>query len=301
MDYFLSCDWGTSSFRLKLVQTTGLKTTNRLEHHDLGFGQISLSVDEKLSLLQEKMDKVCQHQSVAADIPCILSGMASSSIGIRELPYGRLPLSLDNFMLPYEKLKEHIYLFSGLSDQEDVMRGEEVQILGAARMYGNIRQGLAILPGTHSKHAVIQGNKLTHFKTYLTGELFALLSQHSILRHSVAAAERASTSFSAFRDGLNKSDGNLLNELFSIRARQLLRGHMPDYNHDFLSGVLIGSELKALEKLSPGEILLIADGKLAELYDAAIRYFFPEVNLHLCSTEEATILGHWQLLKQIHA
>lgn len=299
MNYFFSCDWGTSSFRIRLVNTSGLKIENRLERNDLGFGQLSMSSEKKVALLQENIEQLSQHPGASSNTPCILSGMASSSIGIRELAYGTLPVSLDDFVLPQEKLLENIYLVSGLADEEDVMRGEEVQILGAAKKYGNVEQGLTILPGTHSKHAVLHKNKLIHFRTFLTGELFALLSKHSILRHSLPAFDGASTDFTAFSDGLKKSEGDLLHELFSIRARQLLKGNAADYNRDFMSGLLIGSELKGLKKQSPNLILLIADGKLATLYETAIQYFYPHARLQLISTEEATISGHWQLLKQI--
>lgn len=203
-------------------------------------------------------------------------------------------------MIPYERLEENVYLVSGIAGSEDVMRGEEVQILGAAQSL-NGQRALAILPGTHSKHATLENYAMTSFKTYLSGELFAILRQHSILRHSLPEIPNEHTDLSAYQDGLSASKRELLNTLFTIRARQLLQGKEPDYNQDFLSGLLIGTELRGLSQLTASKVLLIADGTLAALYQHALGFLFPKLSVHLFSTEEATILGHYQLIKTIHA
>lgn len=300
MEYFISCDWGTTALRLRWVKVPELKVLHPIHLNNSGLGQLNLSADEKKELLDQQLQLLIKEASGTVDVPCVLSGMASSTIGIRELPYGTLPLTLSTFVIPYERLEENVYLVSGIAGSEDVMRGEEVQVLGAAQSL-NGQSALAILPGTHSKHALLENNAMISFKTYLSGELFAILRQHSILSHSLPEVPNESTDFLAFQDGLSASMGELLNTLFTIRARQLLQGKGPDYNQDFLSGLLIGTELQGLSQLTASQILLIADGKLAVLYQHALSFLFPKLSVHLFSTEEATILGHYQLIKTIHA
>lgn len=299
MDHFISCDWGTSSFRIRLIRVEGLQLLERLEKSELGFGKINDSPSEKMQILRESIAAISKHQQLATDVPCILSGMASSSIGIRELTYGKLPMSLSGFDIPYEQLEDLIYLVSGIAGESDVMRGEEVQILGAAQKT-KTQSALVILPGTHSKHAMLEKGSMTSFRTYLSGELFSLLREHSILKHSLPAVAEETPDFPAFEEGLQASKGSLLNELFAIRARQLLQGNSPGYNQHFLSGLLIGTELRTIPQASTSEVLLVADGALAALYRAALAFLYPDIRVHLFSTEQATILGHYQLFQTIY-
>ena len=300
MDHFFSCDWGTSSFRIRLIRVEGLQLLERLEKSELGFGKINDSPSEKMQILRDSIAAISKHQQLATDVPCILSGMASSSIGIRELAYGSLPMSLSGFSIPYEQLEDHLYLVSGIAGASDVMRGEEVQILGAAQKM-RTQNALAILPGTHSKHAMLEGGNMTTFSTYLTGEMFSLLRQHSILRHSLPATPEDTPDYSAFEEGLQASEGSLLNELFAIRARQLLQAKSPAYNQHFLSGLIMGTELRSLPQLPPPDVLLVADGALASLYQAAIQFLYPQIAVHLFSTQQATILGHYQLFPTLYS
>lgn len=298
MDHFISCDWGTSSFRIRLIQLSGLQVVARLENSKFGFGKLNMSTTEKMQLFRESIAALCKQQQIVEVLSCIISGMASSSIGIRELAYGRLPMSLSAFDIPYEQLDNNIYLVSGVAAADDVMRGEEIQILGAAQAMSN-QSALAILPGTHSKHAMLEEGQLKSFKTYLSGELFSMLHQYSILKHSLPGVPEENTDLLAFENGLEASQKELLHELFAIRARQLLQGKSPAYNQDFLSGLLIGTELRTLDHLHSPEVLLVADGALAELYQAALGFLYPKIVVHLFSTEQATILGHYQLLQTL--
>lgn len=300
MNHFISCDWGTTSFRIRLVQLPEMQIVSSLHQNDIGFGQITLKRDEKISLLQQKIDALLARRAPGEAIPCILSGMASSSIGISELPYGKLPISLKAFALPYEKLDKNIFLVSGLADEEDVMRGEEVQIAGAVnKASGSEKNTLVILPGTHSKHALIQGKELVSFQTFLSGELFSILLKHSILKHSFPDEEKEQVDITAFQRGIAASSGYLLHELFAIRARQVLGNEPQLAKQDFLSGLLIGAELRGLPQEKFTEALVVADGKLSQLYQAAIRALYPKLTIRLFSTEQATILGHYQLIENL--
>ncbi len=306
-EHFISCDWGTTSFRLRLIQIPSLEVLYTLEDVELGFGNTSSNQSLYPQQFESHISKLLEISGLNKIPEIILSGMASSSIGIKNLPYGKLPLALDDIKIPYEVLSDQYlsaYLISGLATEEDVMRGEEVQVLGAVqKMPVSEKDYLVILPGTHSKHVHISKRMVQDFKTYLTGELFFLLQTYSILRHSV---KREKTNLqepaihSAFVTGVQKSSSSLLHEVFSIRARQILQQTDPATNYAFLSGLLIGSELNEVDASSTEDIILCADKPLADFYELAMRTLHPDVVLHVISTEEATILGHFQLLQQIH-
>lgn len=125
-------------------------------------------------------------------IPILLSGMASSSIGIRELPYAQLPASLNGENLIIEnissnlELQNEVFLISGLEKPGDVMRGEETQAIGwKYSSFDASSNCVLIVPGTHSKHITICDDRIVDFKTFMTGEIFELLTSHSILSDSV--------------------------------------------------------------------------------------------------------------------
>jgi 2-dehydro-3-deoxygalactonokinase len=159
--------------------------------------------------------------------------------------------------------------------QPDVMRGEETQLLGLV-LHEPHATGTVCMPGTHSKWVALDDGRVRAFETVMTGELFAVLSQTSILRHSIAGAESSGDPDSAaFRAGL--ADGlsdprTTISRLFSIRARGLLFGGTGVEAADRLSGLLIGSEIAGVMDRVPhaGSVRLVASGRLAHLYSAAL-------------------------------
>jgi 2-dehydro-3-deoxygalactonokinase len=151
----------------------------------------------------------------------------------------------------------------------DVMRGEEVQIFGAMRLSG-LRDGTFVLPGTHSKWASVQDGRITGFKTFMTGEVFALLSQHSILSKTIAA--EAPFDEAAFAQGLAQAqgDGGLLNHAFSARTLSLFGRMDAAALASYLSGLVIGEELRANAATAGGEVVLIGSANLTRRYGQAI-------------------------------
>lgn len=262
----------------------------------MGFGKLSMPAEEKVNLLQEKITDITKNQ-IERGVLCVISGMASSSIGLRTLDYGKLPISLLTGEIPYDQLDQHTYLLSGLATAEDVMRGEETQIFGTAGMSSFAGNTLAILPGTHSKHAWLEDGTLTDFKTFMSGELFSLLGTHSILSHSLDTQGNINAQSKAFLKGLERSAGAFLHELFAIRARHVLQNSPDKENGAFLSGLLIGSELRAIPRI-PGLVCLIADGTLEGLYKKALQTLYPKTPVKTFSTEEATIRGQWQFIQK---
>jgi 2-dehydro-3-deoxygalactonokinase len=148
------------------------------------------------------------------------------------------------------------------------MRGEESQMIGLAE-YFTASLGMAILPGTHSKHIFLQDECIVDFHTYMTGEFFALLSQHSILKNSLPVGKVQDVDWTYFEKGVQAAKQlSLLTASFHIRTNDLLHQLGPDQNYHYLSGLLIGSELKELQAGLP--IYLCGGGNLMRPYEKAL-------------------------------
>lgn len=312
-DLFLSCDWGTTSFRLKLVDTNsgevlesiatseGIKKTyNALseeeKNQDFAIPYLRY-LKEHISLLADKFK-----QSLSG-IPVILSGMASSSIGIKELPYTSLPFSLTDSSLELETVSQSdkfpydLILVSGLRTKNDIMRGEETQILGLSGIY-DLEYSACILTGTHSKHIFIENNHIVDFKTFMTGELFELILTKSILKNSTSARKKEFHK-KAFQEGVHTSlNQNILHSLFEIRAGDILRNTDPVANYDFLSGLLIGTELSLLDEHASQKIILVGEKHLQQRYSAALTYL-EYAHIPVKDKDELTVEGHRIILNNI--
>lgn len=312
--YFLSCDWGTTSFRLKLVDNQTGKVTAEFKDQD-GIKTINsrwLKYDGRLnrtdfflSHLQNKISYLIKRTSEeTGSLPIVLSGMASSSIGIKELPYASLPVSLIDTDLYIDEIKasdqlpHDLYLVSGLQTDDDIMRGEETQIIGLAEKHA-INNGVYLLPGTHSKHVFVRNNILQDFKTYLTGELFELLATDSILANSVHKSSGFKNK-TAFHRGIDASqEANLLHALFKVRSSDILDGSDPVDNYEYLSGLLIGSELSNLRMTVPEQIVIAGAKILQDYYSAACDYL--KLNyFEADSSIDVTTVGHRKILNKIY-
>jgi 2-dehydro-3-deoxygalactonokinase len=301
---FLSCDWGTTRFRLRLAD--GRRLGPGIES-DLGAAALAARAKppDRPAAFREALARAVRalrrREGVREELPVVVSGMAGSSIGWKELPYARLPFRLDGRDAVWEEVAPRVYLVSGLRDREDVLRGEETQAVGAAALDGGWADGEAVLvlPGTHSKHLRVRRGRVTGFRTFMTGELFDLLGRASVLRHSVDAA--APWSGRDFREGVWRGASEpLAAALFRVRARHVLRGTAPASNAWFLSGVLVGAEMAALSR-GRGPVVLAAEGRLAAAYRAAaralglggrLRVFSPRRAELLAAAGQAVLLGH---------
>ena len=202
---FFSCDWGTTAFRLRHVSADGNVIGEVHEPSGVrallsswraadGPARESVFAD---FLRAQLLVLARNNAGLLAGAEVVISGMASSSVGWRELPYARTPLDLDGSNLRHESFdlgiddssKARVHMISGVRTDTDVMRGEETEILGAFAdgSYAQIAEnGIVVLPGTHSKHVRLCDCQLASFQTYMTGELFDVLSTHSLLRASIA-------------------------------------------------------------------------------------------------------------------
>jgi 2-dehydro-3-deoxygalactonokinase len=209
-------------------------------------------------------------------VPLVISGMASSSIGMMNLPYGRIPFALDgsDLVVHHEAATETfahpLILISGIRSDNDVMRGEETQLVGVARALAPKGEHLFIFPGTHSKHIRVVDGKAVAFTTYMTGEFFEILSRKSILADSVSDGGdlHQSDNLKNFHEGvLEGAERNLLNSAFHVRTRSLLHNRDKEANYYFLSGLLIGTELAGIA----GPVTIVGGEFISSCYQEALR------------------------------
>jgi len=167
-----------------------------------------------------------------------------------------------------------IAIVPGLSDEHagvpDVMRGEEVQIFGAMALTG-LQDGLFVLPGTHNKWARVKDGRVAGFRTYMTGEFYALLSQHSILARTLDAS--APFDEAAFLEGVSRAENGegLLHNAFGARTLSLFERMAAGELASYLSGLLIGEELRSQSVRANGEVVLIGSPNLTQRYALALK------------------------------
>ena len=247
----------------------------------------------QINSLSKKTGIVLHH------VPVLISGMASSTIGIEEVPYAVLPFSLDGLHVKSKKISaqpdfpHEIMLISGVKSDQDVMRGEETQLIGIWSLLAdrNIqpKEAIVIFPGTHSKHIYVKDGQLIHFKTFMTGEMYQVICNHSILKDSVKmndALEPSPADIQAFKTGIKDSQqSGILNSLFTVRTNQLFKRLNKTQNAFYLSGLLIGSELIDLVKKHDCPLFLCSGKKLYSLYKIALEELELSARINFIATD----------------
>ena len=284
MQQFLSVDWGTSNFRLRRVGnnleealTTVVEGAGIKEVYDKWKNSGEDRTLFYTNYIKKAIVQLEQKLSVSLkDLPIVISGMASSSIGLKELPYKNLPFNINGADLSVEAIPATanfphlILLISGAKTAKDVMRGEETQLVGCMLQSVDERM-VVVLPGTHSKHIFLQGGMAVDFKTYMTGEIFNLLTTNSILSLSVDASGDVSTAANrtSFLAGVQASlANNILHAAFSVRTHTLFNQLSKEANYYYLSGLLIGTELKDLKGINQ-RVLIAGNHTFNPLYISA--------------------------------
>lgn len=272
---FAAADWGTSSFRIWLLDGIGTVLAERRSDE----GMVSAGAAGFATILEKHLGEM----GAAGDLPVIICGMAGARQGWVEAPYVTLPARLDDMIAGAIVVPDQIRqirILPGLAqrdaDAPDVMRGEETQLAGIAPLFASGHQ-LVCMPGTHSKWVEARDGAVTGFRTWLTGELFSILSKQSILRHSLGDAPAAAMPGDAvFRDACSQAlaeGGDVGNGLFRIRAATLLQNLKSDDAAAKLSGLLIGGEIASARrtfKIADAKVILVASGGLGLLYRAAL-------------------------------
>ena len=263
----LALDWGTSSLRGAQLDAQG----QALEERSFGRGILTVAPGEFPSVFEACFGDWMQ----APDALCLMSGMVGSRQGWLEAPYCACPAGFAEIaaQLAWVALGR-IAIVPGLCCEmdgiPDVMRGEETQIFGALQLLG-LQDALLVLPGTHSKWVEVRAGRIQSFSTFMTGEFFALLRQHSILSRTLPSSD---TEFddAAFEQGvaLALRGHSLLQTAFSTRTLSLFDRLPASALPSYLSGLVIGEELRAQSLAAGNSVVVIGSEALTQRYQKAL-------------------------------
>ncbi|MBE9555689.1 MAG: 2-dehydro-3-deoxygalactonokinase [Proteobacteria bacterium] len=264
-------DWGTTNFRAWLIGGDS-KIIDRCEAPD-GIMQVPAG-----GFSRTLGNHVGKWRAAHPGLPVLMAGMVGSQQGWAEAPYLDCPVGIDDLaraVMPVPGA-DGVHIVPGIcyeapDGRHDVMRGEEVQIFGSLAKDGKGRQ-VFCLPGTHSKWAAVEDGRVVWFATAMTGEVWSVMSEHSILGRLMEGA--ALDDMDSFKQGfaLSEHPGGLLNHLFSVRAEALFGAVPTSGLRSYLSGILIGHEVRAMLPIArpTGPVTLIGRPDVTELYSSAI-------------------------------
>ena len=263
----IAIDWGTSGFRAYRLDGEG----HILESRSAPAGILSVKDGAFAAVLE-------QHAGdwiAAGEGPIVMSGMIGSRQGWEEVPYAACPAGLEQIAAGMRRVHweaHEAWIAPGVSCRNasgvpDVMRGEEMQILGALDAVGSGAHTVC-LPGTHSKWVEVADGRITGLATHMTGEAFAVLKAHSILGRMM---KDGTEDGAAFDEGVRRSGdpGGLLHHLFGVRARTLFGELADSASASYLSGLLIGHEVRAAHR-GDRRVHLLGAPALCELYRRAL-------------------------------
>ncbi len=291
----IGLDWGTTSLRAYLFDPGG----RVLERREAPCGVQSI----RDGRFREAFEELCA-QWIAGEpgLPVIACGMIGSRQGWREAPYVATPAGFAELaaaVVPIDEVAGRAFRIipgvstvnrdSPLADDRgthDVIRGEETQVFGALSSLGT-GDALIVLPGTHSKWVRVRDRRIVAFRTYMTGELYAVLARHSILGRLFApehAPEHAQNGLEgaaapAFADGLARAAADpagITALLFSVRAEALFDRYRPEALPAYLSGLLIGVEIAhAAARFAPPDseapiVAIVGSDELVRRYSIAL-------------------------------
>lgn len=277
---WIAVDWGTSHLRAWVMgsasrpsDTDGKDVLQSLHSTD---GMGSLAPDQFEAAL---LNLIAPYLAPNGKTPVLCCGMVGAAQGWQEAPYAATPcppLSAKTAInAPAADPRLDVWILPGLKQLSpaDVMRGEETQVAGFLAQTPDF-EGTICLPGTHSKWVSISRGAITRFRTVMTGEVFALLTGHSVLRHSTGSAVATGWSDAAFADGValgSEFPDQMIADLFSLRADMLLHGPPPDALRAKLSGCLLGYELQAMRPFwDQTDTVLIGAPTLCQHYASAL-------------------------------
>ena len=267
----IGIDWGTSSLRAFLISADG-------EVLD------SVSSSEGIMHVADKafdaiFDRLVGSWVAKGTLPVLASGMITSRNGWVETPYVQMPMNADSLA---RSLVSHqtasgvrIHFVTGATTEHaggpDVMRGEETQIIGALTL--GLSDGVFVMPGTHSKWVYLSNGQIEDFSTYMTGEVFAALKDNTILG---TLMDRDTFTAEGFEKGVAvglDERANLLHDLFHVRTLPLMGKIPTTATADYMSGMLIGTEIAAATRASNinGIVTIVGRSDLSDRYEVALR------------------------------
>ncbi|WP_439569588.1 2-dehydro-3-deoxygalactonokinase [Sphingopyxis sp.] len=280
---FLAVDWGTTNRRVFRIDAGAVAETER--------------DDRGAASVEDFPGEVAAIRGRFGDLPMLLAGMVGSTVGWRTVPYALAPAGIEDLAEKLLWIDDRTAIVPGVAcrgdGRADVMRGEEVQLLGAVAAGMVPADAMLAQPGTHCKWATMTGGRIAGFTTAMTGELFALLRRHSLLAATLTTEVELGD---AFRGGLAEgARRDLSASLFAIRAASVLGLRGDADAASFASGVLIGADVAARLADSPfDQVHILADPTLGGLYAAAVAAHGREpvvVDSHTAFAEGAIAIG----------
>jgi 2-dehydro-3-deoxygalactonokinase len=295
----LACDWGTTNLRAWTLDVDGQVLASR----DFELGVSRLQPGEAAQRFKSEVRPALG----AEGLPAVLCGMIGSNLGWTVAPYVDTPASVDDLashLVAPDAAGDWVRIIpgvrsDGLGGVGDVMRGEETQLFGWMAQDPARAQGRHVVchPGTHAKWMVLEDGRLTRFVTAMTGELFAVLRKHSVLK-----SDASSDDPQAFAEGLAAAgEGDALAaRLFTARARVVGRGKPAESTPAYLSGLLIGSEVASVPRLldigPETPIAVLGDAALCALYSQAL--YARGLTCKTFDGEAAAVAGLFALYKK---
>ena len=284
MTRVVGVDWGTSSLRVARLDDQG----GAIEEREFPRGVLTVPAGG----FPQVFNEACGDW-MHGDATALICGMAGSQQGWKEAPYTSCPAAFADIAARLEWIEPgRIAIVPGLTCESggapDVMRGEETKALGVLRLLG-VAGARIVMPGTHCKWAIARGGRIESFATFMTGEFYAVLRQHSILARTLPADD-GDLDEAQFLRGVDHAIrvGNLLHAAFSARTLSLFGQMSKDAAPSYLSGLLIGSELRSQSLDEPLPLVLVGAEKLTQRYGLALSHLGASFQT---AGQEATWLG----------
>lgn len=296
----VAVDWGTSNLRLTLLGADGETLGERSSDRGMG----ALEPSEFEGALLELIDEDLPEGKVT---PIICCGMVGSRQGWQEAPYLTTPCAPPEgtraTRVSVVDPRISVWVLPGVKQVSpaDVMRGEETQIAGYLAQNPGF-DGVLCLPGTHTKWARISAGEIVSFQTFMTGEMFALLSKHSVLRHTVNGTDWDAEAFhDAISDAMSRPQG-IAAKLFGLRAGNLVGDMTPSQGKARLSGYLVGLELAGARPYWLGmEVALIGAPALSKLYQDGLAAQGVPSSIHPASDMTLSgLLAAYSVVKELN-
>ena len=283
--YWIAIDWGSSNLRVWALNNNNAILDSILSND----GMLGLASNEFEPLLLEKISKWGVGD---ANIPILCCGMVGAKQGWVEAPYASIPYNLmqkaDNVKVRCSDHRLNVRILGGLRQDNpaDVMRGEETQIRGFLSIFSNF-DGIIRLPGTHTKWVHVSAGEVISFRTFMSGELFDLLSKYSVLKHSVKSDD---WNDKEFRSAVSESISNpqkIFSDFFKLRADHLLKQVEKSELRSKLSGYIIGVELAGAKPYWLGQnVVILGNDYLSKIYKTALEgqgIFAQEIDATECT------------------
>lgn len=304
---FIAGDWGTSNLRLYLCEFHANKASRIIDtRFGPGVSEIQGDFEDKFfNLAQDWLDQ-------RGAMPVLLSGMIGSTIGWKDAPYIECPVDVSKISdgrLHFEARGIEFSILAGLKTQNplntpDVMRGEELQMLGWMRLQGKDASNearLFALPGTHNKWTLVENGQITNFLTAFTGELFALL------RNSILISDDNALNFNqdVFMQGVQAveqlGEAHLVHALFATRSKQVLGDMAGSDGSSYLSGLIAAADIIGAIGIfkHTNAVTIIGESTLTQLYQLVLEHL--NIEADICNPADIAVAGFEAVYEHLYA